>query len=377
MKRPALARFRSGAAGVQSAVDPGDAAVVVLDEVRVEARRRRHDEHLPAPRIERDDGAALRPELLLRDLLGAEIEVRDDVVPADRLALQLVHSPVDDGREIRVRGRQVVVQRALEAGARAPDGRVADDVRGQRAVGVAPEVERLAADLPGAVPREPLARLVREDETAVDRELGDAPDGVVLARREPGRGPRLPVRRHHDERTDEEQGDVGEPDDLPVHAGSLGLFARSETRRRSASRRKFETTLVPPYDTNGRVIPVSGTTRRTPPTMMNVCSAKPNVRPAASSFENPSWRLERDAHAAGDEDHEHEQQRRGAEQAELLRDRGEDEVGVQVRDQRRAVDGGERPLAEPGSSEAAVRDRVQALHELVRRAVLAEARASR
>ena len=36
------------------------------------------------------------------------------------------------------------------------------------------------------------------------------------------------------------------------------------------------------------MIPVSGISRSTPPTMMNVCSAKPNVSPAASSFEKPS-----------------------------------------------------------------------------------------
>jgi hypothetical protein len=34
---------------------------------------------------------------------------------------------------------------------------------------------------------------------------------------------------------------------------------------------------------------VSGIKRNTPPTMMNVCSAKPNVSPAASSFEKPSY----------------------------------------------------------------------------------------
>ncbi len=33
---------------------------------------------------------------------------------------------------------------------------------------------------------------------------------------------------------------------------------------------------------------MSGMTRRIPPTMMNVWSAKPNVSPAASSFEKPS-----------------------------------------------------------------------------------------
>ena len=56
----------------------------------------------------------------------------------------------------------------------------------------------------------------------------------------------------------------------------------------SASMTKFATMLEPPYETKGSVIPVSGTSRRTPPTMMKVCSAKPKLSPAASSFENPS-----------------------------------------------------------------------------------------
>ena len=55
-----------------------------------------------------------------------------------------------------------------------------------------------------------------------------------------------------------------------------------------ANRKKFDTMLDPPYETNGSVIPVSGMTRRMPPTMTNVCSAKPKLRPAARSFEKPS-----------------------------------------------------------------------------------------
>ena len=39
---------------------------------------------------------------------------------------------------------------------------------------------------------------------------------------------------------------------------------------------------------NGSVIPVSGISRRIPPTMMKVCSAKAKVSPTASSFEKPS-----------------------------------------------------------------------------------------
>ena len=39
---------------------------------------------------------------------------------------------------------------------------------------------------------------------------------------------------------------------------------------------------------NGSVIPVSGISRRIPPTMMKACSAKEKVSPTASSFEKPS-----------------------------------------------------------------------------------------
>ncbi len=54
---------------------------------------------------------------------------------------------------------------------------------------------------------------------------------------------------------------------------------------------------------------------------------------------------------------------------ELLGKRGEDEVRVEVRDVGIAVRARERPLAEPGAAEAAVRDRVERLHGLVAGAV--------
>ncbi len=164
MNRPALARLRSGAAGVQFAVMSRDRAVVLLDEVRVEARRRGHDQHLPRARVERDDSAAVRAELLLRDLLGVEVERRHDVVPLDRPAVELVERLVEDRREVGVRGGQVVVERSLEPRARPSDGRVADDVRRERAVRIAAEVERLAVDDALAVPRQAPPRLEREDE---------------------------------------------------------------------------------------------------------------------------------------------------------------------------------------------------------------------
>ena len=223
--------------------DVGDLAVVLLDEVRVEARRGGHHEHLAGARVERHDRAAVRPERLVRDLLRIEVERRHDVVSPDGLAAQLVERLVEHGREVRVRGREVVVERALEPRSRSPDGRVADDVCRQRPVRVAAEEQRPAVDLALTVPCEPSPGLEREDEPAVDRELGDASDRVVLTRREARRRPCLPVRRHRDEDGHEPERDVRESDDLPVHRG---VFARFDTSRRRASRMKFATMLVPP-----------------------------------------------------------------------------------------------------------------------------------
>ena len=55
-----------------------------------------------------------------------------------------------------------------------------------------------------------------------------------------------------------------------------------------ATSRKFATTLEPPYETKGSVIPVSGMIRVMPPTITKVWKAKLKLRPAASSFEKPS-----------------------------------------------------------------------------------------
>ena len=81
------------------------------------------------------------------------------------------------------------------------------------------------------------------------------------------------------------------------------------------------------------MIPVSGISRRMPPTMMNTWSANAKVSPTAASFEKPSCAMQRDPEAARDEEHVDEQQRRRADQPELLGQRRVDEVGVQVRDQ--------------------------------------------
>ena len=69
--------------------------------------------------------------------------------------------------------------------------------------------------------------------------------------------------------------------------------------------------------------------------MMNVCSAKPKVRPDREQLREAVLREQRDPEAARDEEHVDEQQRRDADEPELLRERRVDEVGVQVRDQLR------------------------------------------
>ena len=244
MNRPALARLRSGAAGVQFAVMPRDAPVVLLDEVRVEARRRGHDQDLPGTRVERDDGPAVRAELLLRDLLGIEVERRHDVVPLDRPAVELVERLVEDRREVCVGGGQVVVERSLEPRTRPSDGRVADDVCGKRAVRVAAEVERLAVDDALSVPRQPPPRLEREDEargrprtprragsrcpaSRRDRPAAHVCQYVVMTTRTP-----MSARATYVSRM--------------ICAVHRGVFARFDTSRSSARSTKFATMLVPP-----------------------------------------------------------------------------------------------------------------------------------
>ena len=61
----------------------------------------------------------------------------------------------------------------------------------------------------------------------------------------------------------------------------------------------FAITELPPKLTNGRVTPVSGMNLTTPPMITTACSANTAVRPAASSFENPSARHHRDLQPAG------------------------------------------------------------------------------
>ena len=114
------------------------------------------------------------------------------------------------------------------------------------------------------------------------------------------------------------------------------------------------------------MIPVSGISPVTPPTMMKAWIASVAVSPAARSFEKPSSASMRDLEAAVDEEEVEEDDRRRAGEAELLRDRGVDEVRLEEGDVRVAVGRQEHAAAEPLAEEAAARDRVDRLDELVR-----------
>ena len=195
----------------------------------------------------------------------------------------------------------------------------------------------------------------------------DAPDRVVLARGEARGGPGLPVGRHHDQCGDEREGDVREADDLPVHRGA---FARFETRSSKREQDEVGDDARPAVRDERERDPGQRDDAEDAADDDERLQREPEREPCGEELREAVLRLQRDAHPADDEDHEHEQQRRRADEPELLCDRREDEVGAQVGDELRPVDGRERPLTDPGAAEAAVRDRVQALHELVRRAVL-------
>jgi hypothetical protein len=104
---------------------------------------------------------------------------------------------------------------------------------------------------------------------------------------------------------------------------------------------------------------------------------EPEREPGGEQLREAVVGLERDLHAARDEDHEDEEQRGDADQAELLGEGRVDEVGVELRDQLLARRVRERALAEAGPAEAAVCDRVERVDELVALALLAQRHRSR
>ncbi len=236
-------RRRRAPAGVGRAQDPPE---VPLDEVLVVRRARGHHADGAGAGVEGDDRAAPPAQVVHRDLLGAQAGGQHEVVAGHGRPPDAVDRGVEERAEVRVRAGQVVVLGPLEPRLRATLRRVADRLREEPVVRVAPVEEGLAADPPADVPREPVA-VPREDQAAPDLELRDALDRVVLPVLEPRDRPGLPVGGRDDEGRDEPDRGDGEPDDLAVHAASpRAVFARCETRSSPASRTKLATTLDPP-----------------------------------------------------------------------------------------------------------------------------------
>ena len=221
-----------------------DLVEVALDQVRVVRRLRGERVDLAGLRVHDHRGAALAGQLRHRDSLNAGADTQDQVVAGDRDAFELVDRLVEKRPEVRVRGGQVGVLGLLETRARAHLRRIADQLCEESAGRIAPEVERLPADLAAHVGREhrPVGRA---DHAALDPELGDPLDRVVLLLGQARRCPGLPVGRPDDQRCEQDQRRDGELGDLAVHA-PLGALARLETRSSPASRTKFATTLEPP-----------------------------------------------------------------------------------------------------------------------------------
>ena len=232
-----------GSCGPACRAPAEDLPEVVLDLARVVPGRCRHREHASRGRLEGDRRPAVAGERPLGDPLELWVDRQHDVVAHDRLARQRVELRAEHRAEAAVRAREVIVERPLEPRARPRLGRVADDVGRERAVRVAPEVERLPVDLPLPVRREHRA-VGGDDQAALDLELRDALDRVVLPRREVARRPRLPVRGADDEHADQRQRDERDPADLGVHRARAS--ARFETSSSPASMTKLATTLDPP-----------------------------------------------------------------------------------------------------------------------------------
>ena len=84
---------------------------------------------------------------------------------------------------------------------------------------------------------------------------------------------------------------------------------------------------VPPEEISGSGMPFVGTSESTTLMLKNACSRMVVVMPKATRRRNGSRRAEGGAQAAHAEDHEQQHDEHGADEAQLLGDVGEDEIG--------------------------------------------------
>src|SRR6266545_2445027 len=282
------------------------------DGVRVEPGDRHHGLDLAGGRVHGHHGAAVRRvvrELLERDLLKVRVD-RGDHRGAPLGAVQeLVFE--GGGQQLRGPGPQEVVVSGLQPLPAALHREEAGDVGVQRPLGVPAEELQTAGGLHalgqdralvGGQDVAPVHVELLDDQARVRRVVGDGA-GV----------PHLDVVHRHEQHDEQRHHGHAQSPDLGVHrmtsvgeaasgsgsgtadgGGSRGRprlrlgAGPEEIRTSSASRMKFETRLDPPYDTNGRVTPVSGITLVMPPTMMKAWIPRIVLSPAARSLPKPS-----------------------------------------------------------------------------------------
>ena len=150
---------------------------------------------------------------------------------------------------------------------------------------VVAEVEGLPVDLLATSSGDERLAVRGVDQPALDLELRDTLDRVVLLVGEAAGGPGLPVGRRDDQRCEEQQRE--ERDAVRsacsyVRVRPVGDEEQAGEEEEVRHHRRAAVRHERQRDPGQRDQPV------TPPMMMNVCSANPNVRPAASSFEKPS-----------------------------------------------------------------------------------------
>ena len=114
----------------------------------------------------------------------------------------------------------------------------------------------------------------------------------------------------------------------------------------------------------GRVTPVSGISRMTPPMIRIACSPIVAVSPPARSFEKPSLALAAITKPRWISTRKPSRMPDPADVAELGGDGGEHEVGRQRRDHGRAVAAHQEGAPEPGAEHPALGQRVERLDEL-------------
>ncbi len=212
----------------------GVARVVVpagLEAAQVEARRRGRGDHGAGARVERDHGALLPLQRLLRGALHGGHQGEAHV--------GAVRAPAEDAvdpalrAELEALAGQELVELGLEPGAPVAHAVVAEQVRGERALRVAAPVVAGAPHRAG----EHAAVVGEQFAAGVLHLLGDA--AMVL-----GRGAQVlgahdhPVRQIDDERDEEHGGDHEDPGDGTVHGlTSAPPGAGAGPRRPSARRR--------------------------------------------------------------------------------------------------------------------------------------------